>query len=39
LLTTVPFDLWRIWAWTTDGIGTPEGILHSDSRYAFTEPS
>ncbi|MCU1378258.1 MAG: hypothetical protein JWN29_1241 [Acidimicrobiales bacterium] len=31
--------MWRIWAWTTDGIGTPEGILHSDSRYAVTEPS
>ena len=28
--------LWRVWAWTTDGNGTPAGPLHSDSRYAFT---
>ncbi|MCU1484500.1 MAG: hypothetical protein JWN67_1246 [Actinomycetia bacterium] len=27
--------LWRVWAWTTDGNGTPPGPLHSDSRYAF----
>jgi hypothetical protein len=26
--------MWRIWAWTTDGNGLPEGALHSDSRYA-----
>ena len=28
--------LWRVWAWTTAGNGTPDGPLHSDSRYAFT---
>jgi hypothetical protein len=27
--------LWRVWAWTTAGNGTPDGPLHSDSRYAF----
>jgi hypothetical protein len=26
--------MWRIWAWTTDGNGVPDGELHSDSRYA-----
>jgi hypothetical protein len=29
--------LWRVWAWTTGGNGTPTGPLHSDSRYAFTQ--
>jgi hypothetical protein len=28
--------MWRIWAWTTEGNGVPEGELHSDSRYAAT---
>lgn len=28
--------LWRVWAWTVDGNGTPDGPLHSDSRYAVT---
>lgn len=26
--------LWRIWAWTTESNGVPDGPLHSDSRYA-----
>jgi hypothetical protein len=30
--------LWRVWAWTTAGNGTPDGPLHSDSRFAFTDP-
>ena len=29
--------LWRVWAWTTAGNGTPDGPLHSDSRYAFSD--
>lgn len=28
--------LWRVWVWTTDGLGVPSGQLHSDSRYAIT---
>jgi alpha-ketoglutarate-dependent taurine dioxygenase len=31
--------MWRIWAWTSDGIGLPDGMLHSDSRYAVIEAS
>jgi gamma-butyrobetaine dioxygenase len=30
-------SLWRVWAWTTAGNGTPPGPLHSDSRYAFND--
>jgi gamma-butyrobetaine dioxygenase len=26
--------MWRVWVWTTAGAGVPEGLLHSDSRYA-----
>jgi gamma-butyrobetaine dioxygenase len=26
--------LWRVWMWTTAGQGVPDGMLHSDSRYA-----
>lgn len=26
--------MWRLWVWTTDGVGVPEGLLHSDSRFA-----
>lgn len=29
--------MWRIWAWTVDGNGLPEGPLHSDSRYALAD--
>ena len=31
---TGPRKLWRVWVWTTSGNGVPEGLLHSDSRYA-----
>jgi len=26
--------LWRIWAWTTESTGAPDGLLFSDSRFA-----
>ena len=26
--------LWRLWVWTTEGEGVPDGLLHSDSRFA-----
>lgn len=26
--------MWRVWVWTSEGSGVPEGMLHSDSRYA-----
>lgn len=29
--------LWRIWAWTTESLGAPAGLLFSDSRYAVVE--
>lgn len=29
--------LWRIWAWTNESLGVPEGLLFSDSRYAVAE--
>jgi len=33
-----PFEgqrfMWRVWAWTTEGNGVPDGLLHSDTRYA-----
>ncbi len=28
--------MWRVWVWTTSALGVPEGLLHSDSRYAIT---
>ena len=28
--------MWRVWVWTDTGNGVPEGMLHSDSRYAVT---
>jgi alpha-ketoglutarate-dependent taurine dioxygenase len=28
--------LWRIWAWTTESLRVPEGMLFSDSRFAVT---
>jgi len=28
--------LWRIWAWTTEALRVPEGMLFSDSRFAVT---
>ncbi len=31
--------LWRIWAWTDESLGVPEGLLFSDSRYAAVEGS
>jgi alpha-ketoglutarate-dependent taurine dioxygenase len=30
-------SLWRIWAWTTESLGAPSGLLFSDSRYAVAE--
>jgi gamma-butyrobetaine dioxygenase len=29
--------LWRIWAWTTESLGAPDGLLFSDSRYAVAD--
>jgi alpha-ketoglutarate-dependent taurine dioxygenase len=29
--------LWLIWAWTTESLGVPDGLLFSDSRYAVVE--
>jgi alpha-ketoglutarate-dependent taurine dioxygenase len=29
-------SLWRIWAWTTEALRVPEGMLFSDSRFAVT---
>lgn len=29
--------LWRIWAWTTESLGVPAGLLFSDSRFAVVE--
>ncbi len=26
--------MWRVWIWTDESKGVPEGMLHSDSRYA-----
>jgi len=26
--------MWRVWAWTDEANGVPDGMLHSDSRYA-----
>lgn len=35
-----PFEgermMWRVWVWTDEGNGVPEGALHSDTRYAAT---
>ena len=35
-----PFEgdrfMWRVWVWTDTGNGVPDGMLHSDSRYAVT---
>jgi gamma-butyrobetaine dioxygenase len=28
--------LWRIWAWTTEALHVPDGMLFSDSRFAVT---
>jgi alpha-ketoglutarate-dependent taurine dioxygenase len=30
-------ELWRIWAWTTESLGAPDGLLFSDSRFAVVE--
>ncbi len=30
--------MWRLWVWTTAGQGVPEGLLHSDSRFAGVTP-
>jgi alpha-ketoglutarate-dependent taurine dioxygenase len=30
-------SLWRIWAWTTEALRVPEGMLFSDSRFAVTQ--
>jgi alpha-ketoglutarate-dependent taurine dioxygenase len=30
--------LWRVWTWTTAGNGVPDGLLHSDSRFAGVTP-
>jgi alpha-ketoglutarate-dependent taurine dioxygenase len=30
-------SLWRIWAWTSESLGVPEGLLFSDSRYAVVD--
>ncbi len=29
--------LWRIWAWTTESLGAPDGLLFSDSRFAVVD--
>jgi len=29
--------LWRIWAWTSESLGVPGGLLFSDSRYAAVD--
>ncbi len=29
--------LWRIWAWTNESLGVPDGLLFSDSRFAVAE--
>jgi alpha-ketoglutarate-dependent taurine dioxygenase len=29
--------LWRIWAWTTEALAIPEGMLFSDSRFAVVK--
>ena len=29
--------LWRIWAWTTEALAVPEGMLFSDSRFAVVK--
>ena len=29
--------LWRIWAWTNESLGVPDGLLFSDSRFAVVE--
>jgi hypothetical protein len=26
--------LWRIWAWSSEALAVPEGMLFSDSRFA-----
>jgi gamma-butyrobetaine dioxygenase len=31
--------LWRVWVWTDLGHGVPDGVLHSDSRYAYADGS
>ncbi len=30
-------SLWRIWAWTSESLGAPSGLLFSDSRFAVAE--
>jgi gamma-butyrobetaine dioxygenase len=30
-------SLWRIWAWTSESLGGPDGLLFSDSRFAVVE--
>jgi gamma-butyrobetaine dioxygenase len=29
--------LWRVWAWTTEALAVPEGMLFSDSRFAVVK--
>jgi gamma-butyrobetaine dioxygenase len=29
--------LYRVWIWTVEGDGTPDGMLHSDARYATVD--
>jgi gamma-butyrobetaine dioxygenase len=31
--------MWRVWVWTESGAGVPDGLLHSDSRYAWADPT
>jgi alpha-ketoglutarate-dependent taurine dioxygenase len=30
-------SLWRVWAWTREALGVPDGMLFSDSRFAVTQ--
>lgn len=32
--TDLERTMWRVWVWTDTCVGVPEGLLHSDSRYA-----
>ena len=29
--------MWRVWAWTASSNGVPDGLLHSDTRYAAVD--
>ncbi len=31
--------MWRVWGWSDEALGVPDMPLHSDTRYAYSDPS